>query len=689
MAKLARHSDSCTRLHCPGYTETQTHTGVFQPPSECFNRPPSQTCISDSHNQRTSSLVDSVHKRDVGHSSPTPTNRGNHGNGLQSQGLWRSLSDRSNTRSVDRRRSSPTYKLQGIKNNSHCPPTLVTKTNTQICDDLHRQCFRSELRQSHGRHSQSTFTNSNRTDLGTGHPEQHVASSSSHKIERQRHCRLSVAKTPDPLYRMESSPSNNPQTVQSVGYSDGGHVRQCSESQTSTLLQSPERPLGGAHRCPLMELGQPVRIRVPPTKLGPASVEQTAGPPKLYYDSDLPEVGENVVLSTSDRTTDGHSYPTSPHSENAETAPSEHFSPSPPPSTTSRLETVVESLLTTGFSEESADRISHKYRDSTQKLYNAQWEIYTTWCRERGVNPRQPTSPMICDFFNFLVDSQHLTVSTLKGYRTVLNKTFRFVSDYNIIDDQNVTDLLDYFTKVQPVARFQPPKWDLSVVLLALIKRPFEPIWEIPLKLLTYKTVFLVALATATRTSELHALDARKFVHNQDWSAVWLEPRDDFLAKNQKSKENSRVFKIQSLSEFAGDLDDRKLCPVRALRMYREKTSSMRKDRKNLFISFSPKTTTDIGRSTIASYLKRTIILAHDLIEPNDCQLLSVNAHEVRAIAASTAFHKNISITELLANCTWKNHNVFTNFYLRDVACSNEYEYLLPRYIVAGHTVNG
>ena len=69
-------------------------------------------------------------------------------------------------------------------------------------------------------------------------------------------------------------------------------------------------------------------------------------------------------------------------------------------------------------------------------------------------------------------------------------------------------------------------------------------------------------------------------------------------------------------------------------------------------------------------------------------QMLSVNAHKVRAISASTAFHKNIGITELLTNCTWKNHNVFTNFYLRDVACSDEYQYLLPRYIVAGHTVD-
>ena len=50
------------------------------------------------------------------------------------------------------------------------------------------------------------------------------------------------------------------------------------------------------------------------------------------------------------------------------------------------------------------------------------------------------------------------------------------------------------------------PQWDLGVVLEALNKPPYEPLWEASFKHLTLKTVLLLAMASAGRRSELHAL---------------------------------------------------------------------------------------------------------------------------------------------------------------------------------------
>ena len=50
------------------------------------------------------------------------------------------------------------------------------------------------------------------------------------------------------------------------------------------------------------------------------------------------------------------------------------------------------------------------------------------------------------------------------------------------------------------------PQWDLGVVLEALSKSPYEPLREASFKHLTLKTVFLLAMASAGRRSELHAL---------------------------------------------------------------------------------------------------------------------------------------------------------------------------------------
>ena len=52
------------------------------------------------------------------------------------------------------------------------------------------------------------------------------------------------------------------------------------------------------------------------------------------------------------------------------------------------------------------------------------------------------------------------------------------------------------------------PPWNLEVVLSALKKPPYEPIESADIRALTLKTVFLVALTSARRVSEIHALRA-------------------------------------------------------------------------------------------------------------------------------------------------------------------------------------
>ena len=50
------------------------------------------------------------------------------------------------------------------------------------------------------------------------------------------------------------------------------------------------------------------------------------------------------------------------------------------------------------------------------------------------------------------------------------------------------------------------PQWEIGIVLEALSKPPYEPLREASLKHLTLNTVFLLAMASAIRRSELQAL---------------------------------------------------------------------------------------------------------------------------------------------------------------------------------------
>ncbi len=76
------------------------------------------------------------------------------------------------------------------------------------------------------------------------------------------------------------------------------------------------------------------------------------------------------------------------------------------------------------------------------------------------------------------------------------------------------------------------PKWDLALVLRHLTQPPYEPMHLATPKALTYKTVFLLGLASAKRIGELHALT--KFTsHTEHWTSVTINYDTKFIAKTQ------------------------------------------------------------------------------------------------------------------------------------------------------------
>ena len=67
-------------------------------------------------------------------------------------------------------------------------------------------------------------------------------------------------------------------------------------------------------------------------------------------------------------------------------------------------------------------------------------------------------------------------------------------------------DLTRSFELKRPIQRSLTPKWDLSWVLICLQKAPYEPLHKASKLHVALKTAFRLALATAKRSSEIHAL---------------------------------------------------------------------------------------------------------------------------------------------------------------------------------------
>ena len=254
---------------------------------------------------------------------------------------------------------------------------------------------------------------------------------------------------------------------------------------------------------------------------------------------------------------------------------------------------------------------------STRSVYEAKWTIFTKWCITNKVDFRAPPINSVADFLMYLFEDRKLQPSTIDGYRSAIADKLGNPS-LNISKDENLTHLLDSFHRDRPKGRRGIPSWNLSLVLHQLTKAPFEPLKEASMKHLTFKTVFLLALGSGKRRSEIHAWQQKNIRHQSNWSKMSLYPSPSFLSKNQLAKEGPDSVAPVVIPALAPTLDkslrsDRSLCPVRALRYCLDRTSDLRQNKELVFVSFKKGFDKDIFPAIISSWIKQTVILCYEL----------------------------------------------------------------------------
>ena len=228
-------------------------------------------------------------------------------------------------------------------------------------------------------------------------------------------------------------------------------------------------------------------------------------------------------------------------------------------------------------------------------------------------------------------------------------------------EDRILRDLIRSFSLERPRIVSSTPSWDLNIVLKDLMSDKYEPLASKDLRVVTKKALFLTALATAKRVSELQAIS--KNVGKKGLDLI-LSYRPGFLAKTE-SIDNPlpRCFVLKSLRDFAGDLEEGPLlCPVRALLVYLQKVKETRGVWDGLFVSpRNPKRL--ISKNGLSYFLREVIVDAGAVHEQGN-----VRAHSIRGLSTSVAFLKNCSISKVLEAATWKSNSVFASFYFKDLA---------------------
>ena len=224
-----------------------------------------------------------------------------------------------------------------------------------------------------------------------------------------------------------------------------------------------------------------------------------------------------------------------------------------------------------GFSDKVAARIEAPQRLSTRAVYKSKWAIFVKWCDSNKVDFRSPSVNQTANFLLHLFKERNLQPTTIEGYRMAIADMVGN-DKLNISKDENLTRLLDSFNRHKPKGRRGVSSWNLSLVLHQLTKAPFEPVQKASLKHLTFKTVFLLALGSGKRRSEIHAWLYKNIRHQENWSQISLYPSPSFLTKNQLTRDGPACVAPMVIPALAPSLDkslteDKPLCPVRALRL--------------------------------------------------------------------------------------------------------------------------
>ena len=311
--------------------------------------------------------------------------------------------------------------------------------------------------------------------------------------------------------------------------------------------------------------------------------------------------------------------------------------------------------------------LSGVLRESSSRLYQSRWKIFCGWCRGRGVAPVNATVPVVVDFLIHLRQDKGLSVSAVKGYCSALNSVLA-LKGRDLAASREITTLLHSFARSVNPVELRPPAWDVSLVLQSLTGAPYEPLRTCEERFLAQKTLFLLALASAKRIGEFHALSYR-VSHTRDWGEVSFAFVTGFVAKTQDPSSLAPRFEgftVPALPNARKNRNGRLLCPVRAVKVYLDRTASHRPRFERLFVT-AKRSKKEIAKTTVSFGLRKTISRAYEL-SGTALPVPAPRAHETRGIAPSILFRKNFAVDQVLKAGTWRRHTTFTRHYLRDIA---------------------
>ncbi len=228
--------------------------------------------------------------------------------------------------------------------------------------------------------------------------------------------------------------------------------------------------------------------------------------------------------------------------------------------------------------ERVLNTMSEARAPSTRRLYALKWAIFSAWCQDRDLDLVTSDVSVVLSFLQEMLDKQRSS-STIKVYAAAIAAFHAPIAGRSVGRNSAVVQFIRGARRMNPPCPRTVPPWDLPTVLRALKCLPFEPLQSTSLRSLSFKTALLLALASVKRVGDLQALSVNpaclEFRPND--SKVVLKQRLDYVPKVLSTPFRAQVIALSVLSPSTDDQELSLLCPVRALRVYIERSASYRR----------------------------------------------------------------------------------------------------------------
>ena len=262
---------------------------------------------------------------------------------------------------------------------------------------------------------------------------------------------------------------------------------------------------------------------------------------------------------------------------------------------------------------------------------------------KRNINPITPNEVDIINYLSSLC-SENKSYSCVNTHKYAIVQTLASLGNDKFVSSPFIARFMKgIFNLKPPIPRYKE-FWDVKKVLEFLASQ--FPLESLSLKMLTLKTIALLALSTAQRSQTLSMLNINNMNLTEDYVVFSIQN----LHKTSKLGNLKLDLKINAFHQKG-------ICPVCTIKRYIEMTKEKRKSEK-LLVSF--KTYEMVTSSTIARWLK-------EVLQLSGIDVSNFKAHSFRGATTSAAYMAGVTLQDILQTANWGSAKTFHKFYHRDV----------------------